>query len=116
MKKWVTGFILIVFMLTWSGDALVQAAPSTTVLYFWGNGCPHCRESAPILDRITAKGTAVEKFEVYENQQNSDKLVMLFKMQNVPEADWGVPVAFYNGQMYLGVPRIQDLERDLADI
>ena len=116
MKKWLAGFMVCVFLLVWAGSALVQAAPSKPILYFWGNGCPHCRESAPIMDRIITKGVPVEKYEIYENQQNSDTLVMLFKTKGIPEPDWGVPVAFYNGQVYMGVLRIQDLEKDLADI
>ena len=91
-----------------------QAAPAKTVMYFYGNTCPACKEAAPILERILAKGVAVEKYEVYDNRENADRMVMLFKMQGIPETEWAVPVAFYSGRMYMGVPRIEELEKELA--
>ena len=91
----------------------VQAAPVKTVMYFYGNTCPACKEAAPVLERIIAKGVPVEKYEVYDNRENADRMVMSFKMYGIPEPEWAIPVAFYNGQMYMGVPRILDLEKDL---
>ena len=37
---------------------------------------------------------------------------MSFKMHGVPEAEWAIPVAFYSGRMYMGVPRIMELEKE----
>ena len=91
----------------------VQAAPMKTVMYFYGNTCPACKEVAPVMERIIAKGVPVEKYEVYDNRENADRMVMSFKMYGIPEQDWAIPVAFYNGQMYMGVPRILDLEKEL---
>lgn len=93
---------------------LAEAAPTKTVMYFYGNTCPACKEAAPVVERILAKGVAVEKYEVYDNRENADRMVMLFKMQGIPESEWAVPVAFYSGRMYMGVPRIQELEKELA--
>ena len=39
---------------------------------------------------------------------------MVFKMNGIPESEWAIPVAFYNGNMYMGVPRIFELEKELA--
>jgi cytochrome c biogenesis protein CcdA/glutaredoxin len=92
----------------------VKAAPMKTVLYFYGNTCPACKEVAPLIERIIDKGVPVEKYEVYENRENADRMVMSFKMYGVPETEWAIPVAFYNGQMYMGIPRIQELEKELT--
>ncbi len=92
----------------------VQAAPAKTVMYFYGNTCPACKEAAPIMERILAKGVAVEKYEVYDNRENADRMVMFFKMQGIPETEWAVPVAFYSGRMYMGIPQLQELEKEIA--
>lgn len=115
MKKWLSVVVMAALIFVWAAPGFADAAPAKTVMYFWGNGCPHCKEAAPIIDRMIANGVTVEKYEVYDNTQNSDQLVMFFKMHGVPEADWGVPVAFYNGKMFLGLPRIAELENELAE-
>lgn len=118
MKRILSAIFLMLLLLGLVGATSmpVQAAPAKTVMYFWGNGCPHCKEAAPIIDRIMAKGIPVEKYEVYENKQNADRLVMSLKMYGVPETEWGVPVAFYNGKMYMGTERIAELEKELSEV
>ena len=91
-----------------------QAAPAKTVMYFYGNTCPACKEAAPIMERILAKGVAVEKYEVYDSRENADRMVMFFKMQGIPETEWAVPVAFYGGRMYMGIPQLQELEKEVV--
>ena len=117
MKRWsvlralaLTG----IFILSLVHVSAVQAAPAKTVLYFYGSTCPACKEAAPSIERILAKGVPVEKYEVYENRDNADRMVMSFKMYGIPETEWAIPVAFYSGRMYMGVPKIQELEAELA--
>ena len=94
----------------------VEAAPPKTVMYYWGNGCPACKQMEPNLARIIARGIPLEKYEVYENRQNMDRLAMSYKMHGVPEQEWSIPVAFYDGRMYMGVPRILELEKELEQV
>ena len=115
LKKWLTLLILAGLLVAWTLPVPAAAAPVKTVIYYWGNGCPACKEVAPVIEKIIAGGIPVEKYEVYENRENAERLTMSFKMHGVPEAEWAIPVAFYSGQMYMGVPRIMELEKELAD-
>ena len=116
MKKWLSLILMGIFVFGLTATAPVQAAPAKTVMYFYGNTCPACKEVAPVIERIAAKGFPVEKYEVYDNRENADRMVMSFKMYGVPEPEWAVPVAFYSGRMYMGIPRIQELEKELAEV
>ena len=109
LKKWLSLILMGIFVWGLASAVPVQAAPVKTVIYYWGNGCPACKEVAPVLERIIAKGVPVDKYEVYENRENAERMVMSFKMQGVPEPEWKIPVAFYSGRMYMGVPRILEL-------
>ncbi len=92
----------------------LATAPVKPILYFWGDGCPACKEVAPVIDKLIAAKLPIEKFEVYNDRSNMDRLAMLFKMNGVPEQDWAIPVAFHNGKMYMGVPNILALAKELT--
>ncbi|MGB7789177.1 thioredoxin domain-containing protein [Methanoregula sp.] len=52
-----------------------QASPSTsatTIYYFWGDGCPHCKDIKPFMDNITQKypDANIQVLEVWKNQTN----------------------------------------------
>lgn len=115
MKKWLSLVILAGLLVAWMFPVPAEAAPVKTIIYYWGNGCPACKEAAPFIEKIIAKGVPVEKYEVYENSENAERMTMSFKMHGVPEAEWAIPVAFYSGRMYMGVPRIMELEKELAE-
>ena len=115
MKKWMLLLLICLGAFLPSGrETSIQASPLKPVLYFWGDGCPACKEAAPVVDNLLTKGLPVEKYEVYNNRQNAERLTMIFKMNGIPESEWAIPVAFYNGNMYMGVPRIFELEKELA--
>ena len=103
-----------VLMLSVTQLTLAEAAPVKPILYFWGDGCPACKEVAPVIDKLIAAKLPIEKYEVYNDRGNMDRLAMLFKMNGVPEQDWAIPVAFHNSKMYMGVPNILALAKELT--
>ena len=118
MKKTVWLLIVgFVTMLAWSAFGVALAAPAAPatkpVMYFWGEGCPACKEAAPIIERMVARGIVVEKHEIYSNKKNMDNLAMLYKTQGVPESQWAVPVAFHDGKAFIGISRLEELEQSL---
>ncbi len=116
LKKWCSCLLLGLLLIGLGFAATVEAAQVKTVMYFYGTTCPACKEVAPVIEKIIAKGIPLERYEVYDNRENMDRLAMLFKMNGIPEHQWAVPVAFYNGQMYMGIPRILELEKELAEV
>ena len=44
------------------------------LLEFYGTECPHCREMAPLVERLEQEtGVRVEKFETWHNEENEKK-------------------------------------------
>ena len=41
---------------------------------FYGETCPHCVKMMPIVDKLIEEGIEIEKFEVWNNQENADKM------------------------------------------
>ena len=114
MKSWMICLMICLMVALPLGRwPTIQAAPMKPVLYFWGDGCPACKEVAPVIDKLIVGKIPLEKYEVYNDRNNMDRLAMLFKMNGVPETEWAIPVAFYNGNMFMGVPRILELEKEL---
>lgn len=114
MKKWLLLVLMGVLLLNATQLTTSEAAPVKPILYFWGEGCPACKDVAPVIDKLIAGKYPVEKYEVYNDRNNMDRLAMLFKMNGVPEQDWAIPVAFYNGKMYMGAPNILALGKEVA--
>jgi len=113
LNKWVLMVFVGVLIFTVAQASLSEAAVKP-VLYFWGEGCPACKEVAPVIDKLIAGNILVEKYEVYNDRNNMDRLAMLFKVKDVPEQHWMIPVAFYNGEMYMGAPNILALAKELT--
>ncbi|PIR47971.1 hypothetical protein COV06_01050 [Candidatus Uhrbacteria bacterium CG10_big_fil_rev_8_21_14_0_10_50_16] len=44
------------------------------LLEFYGETCPHCVEMMPIIDKLIAEGVAIEKLEVWNNEENAKKM------------------------------------------
>lgn len=44
------------------------------LLFFYGEGCPHCKKMEVHLDRLESEGVSVVRLEVWNNEENSKKL------------------------------------------
>ena len=61
----------------------------TDLLFFYGTECPHCIRMEKLLDKLTKEeGLAVEKIEIWHNEENNK---MLEKLDCEPEPCGGVP-------------------------
>lgn len=67
---------LVIFLAGSHQAAVPSASPtiisSTTIYYFWGDGCPHCEDIKPFMDNITQKypDANIQVLEVWKNQTN----------------------------------------------
>ncbi|OPZ76480.1 MAG: hypothetical protein BWY78_01357 [Alphaproteobacteria bacterium ADurb.Bin438] len=48
------------------------AYSETVLLFFWGDGCPHCANAKPFLQELSSKypSLKVQSYEVYKNKDN----------------------------------------------
>ncbi len=45
------------------------------LLEFYGDGCPHCEEMKPLVDRLKKKEKiSIESFEVWHNEAKAEKM------------------------------------------
>lgn len=90
MKKLGMIFILSIFFISF-------AFAETTVEYYYGLDCSHCKVVADsgVLDRISTN-VPVAKYETWYNVQNQNKFSALLDELNVPDNQRGVPFLFIN--------------------
>ncbi len=80
------------------------AADYPAIDFFYGIGCPHCAKVEPVIDQFISDypQITINKYEVYQNQENAIKLNQKFEEYNVPLTGRGVPVLFYQNIYALG--------------
>ncbi|WP_224983929.1 glutaredoxin family protein [Geomonas agri] len=79
-----------------------EAAPTATLYFFWGEGCPHCAEAKPCLDELRRRypGLRVEATEVLKHRENIPLLMRMAKERG-REAT-GVPVFIIGAHYFSG--------------
>ncbi|HBM45807.1 MAG: hypothetical protein UT05_C0002G0035 [Parcubacteria group bacterium GW2011_GWF2_38_76] len=72
------------------------------VYFFWGNGCPHCANEKPFLDKIEKENEYVHinRYEVWENKENLDLLINIGKELGVNVS--GVPLTLVGDESFVG--------------
>ena len=101
----------VLFVVAWfvddGGNGVNNAAGSigsnVKVVYFYGEGCPHCARVKPLIDGLESRGVRVQRFEVFVNRDNLRLLNEYFERFNVPVADRGVPAVFIGDSYLVGV-------------
>ncbi|MBU5611769.1 glutaredoxin family protein [Geomonas azotofigens] len=78
------------------------AAPTATLYFFWGEGCPHCAEAKPFLEQLRRSypGLRVEATEVLTHRENIPLLMRMAKERG-REAT-GVPVFIIGPHYFSG--------------
>lgn len=105
MEKKITIFILgLIFLLTFFiGFKNVFAQQKKVEIYFfWGQGCPHCAEEKPFLEKLKQKYPQLEvkAFEVYYNKENQDLFQKVASAYNTQVE--GVPTTFIGKDFVVG--------------
>jgi thiol-disulfide isomerase/thioredoxin len=80
-----------------------QPAPAkATIYFFWGDGCPHCAEQKPFLDRLARSypGLEVRAFEVWYVKENRDLFMKMAAAYGFEAR--GVPTTFLGKEHWVG--------------
>lgn len=62
-----------------------------TLYEFYGDGCTHCEEMEPKVEKLEEEGFEIKKLEVWDNEENQE----VYKDKQGSENCGGVPY-FYN--------------------
>lgn len=82
-----------VFLFSRPQNATPSPAPDTNAyLYFWGDGCPHCKVVDDFLETWEGKDKInLQKFEVWYNKGNAALMAEKAKACDIQLSDMGVP-------------------------
>jgi thiol-disulfide isomerase/thioredoxin len=102
-SRTIRGVVLLcaLVLFCWAGQAFGEAQ-EITVLFFWGDGCPHCAEEKVFLDDLK-KGypnLVIEDLEVWKNRENA----RAFKraMERLGAGQVVVPVTVIANRIFYG--------------
>ena len=81
---------------------VVKQPEKIIIYFFWGDGCPHCKDEKRFLTEIQKIYPAIilKDFEVWYNKQNADLLTEMATSYEITAS--GVPVTFINRSAFIG--------------
>jgi thiol-disulfide isomerase/thioredoxin len=92
--------------------SLLGHAASTTMVFFWGEGCPHCAAARPVLDALAgAPDVTLRSFEVYGSEEN--RFLMAAAGRAFGFDARAVPVILIGDEVFVGYAPA--MERTLAE-
>ena len=103
MFKKIICLVFLSFLFLTSGNVFAQENKNiVNVYFFWGNGCPHCANEKPFLDKIEKENEYVHinRYEVWENKENLDLLINIGKELGVNVS--GVPLTLVGDESFVG--------------
>ncbi len=88
-----------------------QPAGQVIIYFFWGDGCPHCADEKPFLERLKQQyPVAVRSYEVWNSPENRELFIKMAAAHGFEPS--GVPTTFIGERHWVGyVDRIgQEME------
>lgn len=110
MSKLLRTFLLA-FALMIAMCASAFAAPPVDVEYFWGDGCSHCAELEPWLEKTLNEYGDKVSFNSHETWKHPDearKFTQLMRMYGISESEQGTPTILVNGKVLIGTKDIEE--------
>ncbi|MFW5770730.1 MAG: thioredoxin family protein [Spirochaetota bacterium] len=105
MKGFAACTITVLFMmmqLMALPGAMADDNAKVTLYFFYGKDCPSCKAVEPRIDALADEypGLVVEKYEVWHDKENRDKLIEMARKRKATAK--GVPTIIIGDDVYLG--------------
>lgn len=89
----VTILIAGVFLVSKGQNSNTNYPLPTDITYYWGDGCPHCKNVEEFISTWDKKDTVkIDKKEVWNNIENAKELKARYEYCKVPQSAMGVPL------------------------
>lgn len=130
MKKIV--FVIFVLGLVWGGlnfalapafadlpagqaGATAGKQDAVEVIYFWGNGCPHCAKEKIFLDKLEKKypELGIKRYEVWYSQENQKLFAKTAKELDITQL--GVPLTIIKDKYFIGYRDDETTGKEIED-
>lgn len=105
MKKFSIIIVAVIISIILIGLKSISYPLPANPTYYWGNGCPHCKNIEEFLNSWDKKDkVAIEKKEVWENATNARELEARYESCKITNPnEMGVPLLFTpDGKCYSG--------------
>ncbi len=90
-----------------------QTKHKVIIYFFWGDGCPHCKEEKAFFSRIKEKyNLEIKNFEVWYNKENADFLKKTAEAYKLKSS--GVPVTFIGTHSFIGFSKDKEYDIEKA--
>jgi len=96
------GKLFLVLILLFSNLAFICAANQVDLVYFYGQGCPHCAKLESFLEDLKVKYPELNAigYETYFNEEDRDLFLRLAEANN--QSVQGVPTTFIGNETFVG--------------
>lgn len=87
----------------------------TNFTFYWGNGCPHCKNVEDFISSWNKKETVkIDRKEVWNNAANAREMQARYEYCKTPPSQMGVPLLFTpDGKCYSGDTPVIDYLKNL---
>lgn len=114
-----SGIVLVIGFIVWgyfftpdastgnSAKAGDYGNPNASVVYYYGDGCPHCADTQEYFDENGIEyGEDFAKKEVWKNKSNNDEMVRRAEECGLDTSRLGVPFLYAEGECFIGQPAV----------
>ena len=112
-------FAILLTSFAYAEDSCLQNArsDSKTLYFFYGDGCPHCKEAEPFLLEMQAKYKLnIVYHETWNNETNNQIFQQFLTAYNVPKNSWGVPGFFMGSRYVVGFDNKNSIGKTLEEM
>jgi thiol-disulfide isomerase/thioredoxin len=105
--------VLLVLLFFSLSLVIASSLEKTCVTYFYGEGCPHCENIAPLIENLSNDpNVQLVKYEVYKNEQNR-MLLSDYYDAFAPSERKVIPIIFVSDKYVVGDVAIEQNLRSL---
>jgi thiol-disulfide isomerase/thioredoxin len=112
LLRYIVPLVLVLTGFWWvaPGRAAIpaQALPDVPVYFFWGEGCPHCADQKPFLEKLARDNPRITlySYEVWYDQANMTLFTQMSTVKGFQPS--GVPTTFIGDRYWVGFsPQIE---------